>query len=303
MANTTYSHAKAIALTQYMKPFRSDSNRQSWEWGKISTSKGTKRATEQIFSTAGLPVARQTKELETIYYADMAELGATTFTVNKYSLATMMSHELIQDNLHLPDLVKDAGSSMGQSHAFIKDQAVAAIFNRAFNSTTQPMYDSAALCATHTLNSGDSFANELTAASLTWDTLWSAVNSFQTTIISHAGLYLYDVPKFLVYHPSYEKQVRTILRTTNGEPDTADNNANTLLDYNLVPIPCRFLTTSTNWFLAGSKFKNDLLFFTREPVKTDMDDDFDRMAVKVRTYQRFAVGVREFLYIFGNQGA
>jgi len=302
MANTTFAFAKSIALTQYMKPFRSDSALQTWAWDKLVTKKTTKRATEQIYSTAGLPVPRQTKELDTIYYADMAELAATTFTVNKFSLATMFSHELIEDNLHLPDLMKDAGSSMGSSHSFIRDQAVAAIFNRAFNSS-YTMYDGVELCGEHTMNDGTAFDNDLTPASLSFDTVWSAVSHFQTSLVSHAGLYLYDTPKYLVYHPSKEKEVRTILRTTNGEPDSEANNANTLLDYNLVPVPCRFLTTSTYWFLAGNRFKNDFLFFTREGVKTSMEDDFDRMAVKIRTYQRFALGVREFLYIVGNPGA
>jgi hypothetical protein len=34
-----------------------------------------------------------------------------------------------------------------------------------------------------------------------------------------------------------------------------------------------------------------------------MEDDFDRMGVKFRSYQRFAVGVRDFLWIVGNPGA
>jgi hypothetical protein len=303
MANSTFSFAKAISLTDYMPAFRTKEQMQSWDWGKVSTKKTTKRATEQVFSYVGLPAARQTKELDTIYYANMAELDSTTFTVNKFTLATMFSHELIEDNQHLPDVMAEAGSAMGESHAFIRDQAVAAIFNRAFSSTNQAMYDGSALCATHTMHDGTSYDNALTAASITFDNVWSAVNHFETSLVSHAGLYLRDVPKYLIYHPSKEKEVRAILRSTNGEPGTADNDANTLLDYNLVPVPCRFLTTSTNWFIAGSRFKNDLLYFSRENVKKAMEDDFDRMGVKIRTYQRFAVGVREFVYLVGNPGA
>jgi hypothetical protein len=82
-----------------------------------------------------------------------------------------------------------------------------------------------------------------------------------------------------------------------------DNDKNTILDYNLKPIPCRFLTTTTHWFIAGSRFKNDFIFFEREGVKTAMEDDFDRMGTKIRSHQRFAVGVRDFLWIQGNPGA
>jgi hypothetical protein len=153
------------------------------------------------------------------------------------------------------------------------------------------------------MHDGTSYDNDLTPASLTFDTVWQAVNHYETSLVSHAGLYLRDVPKYLVYHPSKEKEVRAILKSTNGEPGTADNDANTLLDYNLVPIPCRFLSTSTNWFLAGSRFPKDFYFFTREGVKSAMENDFDRMGIKMRTYQRFALGVREFVYIVGNPGA
>lgn len=302
MANNTFAFAKAISLTQYLPAFRTNSQLQSWDWNKIVTKKSTKRATEQVFSYVGLPVAAQTKELATINYANMAELDATTFTVNKFSLATMFSHELIEDNLHLPDLLKEAGASMGESHAFMRDQAVAAPLNRAFNSD-YTMYDGVELCGSHTMHSGDTYDNDLTPASLTFDTLWQAVNHYETSLISHAGLYLRDVPKFLIYHPSKEKEVRAILRTTNGEPGTADNDANTLRDYNLVPIPCRFLSTSTNWFLAGTRFKKDFMFFTREGVKSAMENDFDRMGIKMRTYQRFSLGIKEFVYIVGNPGA
>jgi hypothetical protein len=165
------------------------------------------------------------------------------------------------------------------------------------------MYDGVELCGTHTMHDGTSYDNDLTPASLTFDTVWQAVNHYETSLVSHAGLYLRDVPKYLVYHPSKEKEVRAILKSTNGEPGTADNDANTLLDYNLVPIPCRFLSTSTNWFLAGSRFPKDFYFFTREGVKSAMENDFDRMGIKMRTYQRFALGVREFVYIVGNPGA
>jgi len=300
MANTTYSFAKSVALTDYMPPFRQAKEQATWPWEKIVTKKSTSRATEQVFSYTGLPAAAQTKELEPIYYADMAELAATTFTVTKKTLATMMSHEFIKDSWHLPDMMKEAGTAAGESHAFIRDQAVAAILSGAFASTTT--YDSSYLCSTHTMKNGDSYDNALTAASITFDNVWAAINHFETAPISHQGLYLQDKPEFLIYHPSKEKEVQAILKSSL-EPGTGDNDKNTIQAYSLKPIPCRFLTTTTHWFIAGSRFKNDFIFLEREGVKTAMEDDFDRMGVKFRSYQRFAVGVRDFLWLVGNPGA
>ncbi len=301
MANTTFNFAKSLALTDYMPAFRQSEAKQSWAWDKITSKKSTTRATEQVFSFGGLPVARKTDELEPIYYADMSEQAATTFTVGKYTLSTMFSHEFLKDQWHLPEMLKEAGSAAGDSHSFIRDLAVATVLNRAFNST-YTMYDGVELCGSHTLQSGDTYDNDLTPASITYDNVWAMVNHFETSLYTQSGLYINDKPDCLVYHPSKEKEVQAILKSTL-EPGTADNDKNTILQYGLKPVKCRHLATTTNWFITGSRFANDFLFFNREGVQNAQEDDFDRMGVKFRSYQRFAVGVRDFLYIVGNPGA
>jgi hypothetical protein len=300
MALTTYAFAKSVALTDYMPPFRQAKEQVTWPWEKIVSKKKTNRATEQVFSYTGLPAANQTGELEPIYYADAAELAATTFTVTKKTLATMFSHEFLQDAWHLPDMMAEAGKMAGESQAYVRDLAVAAILYGAFATTTT--YDSSYLCDSHTMKNGGTYDNDLGPSSITFDNLWLMINHFETAPVTHQGLYLKDTPKYLIYHPSKEKEVRAVLRS-DWKPGGADNDYNSVQDYNLVPIPCRFLTTTTHWFIAGSRFKNDFLFFEREGVKTAMEDDFDRMGVKFRSYQRFAVGVRDFLWIVGNPGA
>ena len=301
MASTTYAFTKAVALTDYKPAFRQSQKEQLWDYNKICSMKKTDRATEQVFSYTGLPAANQTGELEPIYYADMAELAATTFTVNKFTLASMFSHEFLQDNIHLPDMLKEAGTAAGESHNFIKAQALAAPLNRAFNSS-YTMYDGVELCGTHTMKDGTSFDNDLTPASLTFDNVWLMINHFETTLVTHQGLYLKDTPKYLIYHPSKEKEVQALLQS-QLQPGTADNDKNTIRNYNLVPISCRYLTTSTYWFIASQRFKDDFICYNREAPDYKTEDDFDRMGVKFRSHQRFAVGVRDFIRIVGNPGA
>ncbi len=301
MAMTTYSHAKAVARTMYQPAFRDNQTEQLWPYDKACSMHKTNRATEEVFSHAGMPAAASTGELEPVYYVDMHELDSTTFTVGKYTIATMASHELINDNIHLPSILKEAGAAAGESMAFIKAQAIAAPLNRAFNSS-YTMFDGVELCGAHTMKSGDSFDNDLTPASITFDNVWTMVNHFETSLLSQSGLYLKDTPSLLIYHPSKEKEVAALLKS-QLEPGTADNDKNTLKSYNLTPVSCRYLTTSTNWFLASAKFKDDFQFWSREKPKTAMEDDFDRMATKFRNHCRFAVGVRNFTRIVGNPGA
>jgi len=298
--NNTYRFAKSVALVDYMDPFRQNQDNYTWGWESISTKKSTNRATEQVFSFGGLPAAMQTGELQPIFYADMSEQAATTFTVNKFTLATMFSYEFLKDAYHLPDMMSEAGTAAGESHSFIKDQAMAAPLNRAFNSS-YTMYDDVELCGTHTLDSGDSYVNKLTTASISYDNVWLGVNHFETTPLSQSGLYITDTPEYILYHPSKHKEVRAILES-DKEPGTADNDKNTLKDYNLKPLPCRHLSTTTNWFIVGSKFKKDFLCIERETPQTATDDDFDRMGMKFRSHQRFAVGIRDFFWIVGNVG-
>jgi len=305
--STTYSFSKAVAITDYLKPFKTNSELQSWDWDKIVTKKSTSRATEQIFSWAGLPPARETNELQDVFFSDLHELAATTFTVGKYTLGTLFSYEFLQDNQHLPDLMGEAGACMGDSHSYIRDYSVAQTFNRAFNSS-YTMYDGVELCGSHTLNDGTSLDNDLGPSSITYDNFWLMVDYFETSMYNHSGLFLRDDPKYIIYHPSKEKQVCAVLDSAN-EPGTADNDINALnsskgkRNFNFVRIPCRHLTTSTNWFIAGTKFPQDYLYFTREGLKTKMWDDHERMGTKINSWQRFAHGPREFIRIVGNPGA
>jgi len=244
MANTTYNFTKAVALTDYMPAFRQNQKEQLWDYGKVTGMKKTSRATEQVFSYAGLPAPSRTGQLEPIFYADMSELGATTFTVSKRTLATMFSHELLKDSIHIRDILKEAGSAAGESMAYSKALIIASTFNRAFNSS-YTLYDDVELCGTHTMKSGDSFVNELTAASITPDNIWLAVNHFETSLLSQSGLYLKDSPKYLMAHPSKKKEVIVALQS-QLESGTADNDKNILKDYNIIPVFNRFLSTSTN---------------------------------------------------------
>lgn len=300
MATTTYSIAKAVSNTDYLPAFIDNADRQSWPWSKICTKKKTGRGSEQMFSWAGLPPSRSTEELGEVHFADIAELPATTWTVGKYTIGSAFSDESIEDNQHLPDLMSEAGTFMGQSQAYAQDQAAAYPFNNAFSAYT--VFDSVALCGTHSMRSGDAFDNVLTTASLTYDNLWAGVNKFETTIFSQAGHYLKDTPKYVLYHPSKEKQWQ-VIRQTSNVPGTANNDKNTLQDYNLVGIPCRHLSTTTNWFILGEQFPKDYIWFTRYKPRTKWDKDFVHGAVLCKSEARFAREIRNFTHIFGNAGS
>lgn len=304
MAMISAKLTNALSRQIFQPSFREKADTEHWDWRKIATVRNSKAATEQEFPTTGMGSAVATGELEPTYYGEFHELDKMTWTHTKYTLGSMISQEAMEDNQNLPELMGELGERIGEGQSYIVDYTVAQIFNRAFSST-YPVYDSGvALCGTHTLKKDgvQTVSNyATTASSISFTTIWAAINYFNYGMYTHEYLPTTDTAKYLLYHPSQTRVVRKVLEA-QGQPDTADNNPNTLLKYGLVPIPCRFLT-STYWFLLGSKFPKDLIFYWRIQKETKEEPDFDRDAMKIKTRQRFSVKMREWMHIYGNAGA
>jgi hypothetical protein len=308
---TTYTFPKALSLVDYQEPFVTGSKLYSWDWASIVTKKTTNRLTEQVFSYSGFGLPRATGEQAPVYMADMAEHGATTFTMVKYTLGTRFSYETMKYDWHIRDIMKKAGADMGKSHAQLQDTVVAQVFNRATNSSypVDPANGTAALCASHTMADGTTVNNALTAASLSYDNLWSSVNYFTTSMYDQAGRRIIATPKFVLTHPQNAKLLEKILRA-NGEPDTVElNNPNLLKDgvakffTGLTPIYCPFLTSTTAYFLLDTDFANDLWFFTVESPQYDSEDDFMAHATAYKSWQIFTTGPKDFIHVAYNAGA
>lgn len=304
MTMVTTEMAHAISRQIFQPAFNVSADMKHWDWEQLATIRSSDAAYEQTFGYTGIGAAVATDELAPAYYGKYQELPTIQWIHTKYTLGGMVSQELIEDNKNLPDVVGTLGKKIGEGHAYIKDYTVAQLFNNAFTSSTAyNLYDSAQLCTSHTLQkSGGTVNNALTAASLNFTNLWLAINFFEYSMYTHEGLPTSDTPKYLLYHPSQHKTVKKILETDRGEPDTANNNKNTLTDYGITPIPCRFLT-STYWFLAGSQFPEDLVFYNRIAKEVKEDADFDRDAVKIKSRERFSVKFKDWMHIVGNPGA
>jgi len=302
MPNTTFNFASAISLTRFQPAFRKHAEMYSWDWQQLADIQSSSTATQQIFGWYGLPAAQERGQLEGSYWADMGELDPITLTASKYSIAHTFSDELLTDNVNIKNLMGDAGQAAGESHAATVDMVVAQIFNRATNSS-YPMYDGVEMCGTHTLKSGDSLVNLMaTPSSISHSSVWDTVDYFMTSLRNQAGLYMADEPFAILTHTSNLQAARKVVEAP-GEPDTANpNNPNTLKNFNLKIITCRYLTSTTGWFLIGRRFIKDLKFFWVWKKRTKQYPDNDLGGVKVKTEQRYMVGVRDFLNIVYNPG-
>ena len=301
MANTTYNFAKAVSLTDYFENFVTGKDNYRWDWQQLVTMKQTNRMTEQVFSRYGLPTPIQVGQFEPITFYDMGELAATTFTAVKYGIATSFSYELLKFDWQITDLMGKAGKSMGQGHAYLRDRLVAEQFN---DITTNTAFDSVAICGTHTMTGGQSVDNDLTAASLDFDNLWGSINYFNTSMYNHSGQRITAKPKFVITNPVNQKILEKIL-SASGEPDTSDlNNPNTIKSlYDLKAVYCPHLSSTTQYILASDEFPGDFYFFSVDEPKYEEDADFDRHGLKLKSWQIFALGIKDFVNVVNNAGA
>ena len=165
--------------------------------------------------------------------------------------------------------------------------------------------DGKALCATdHPLVSGGSNSNTPAVAADLNET------SLEASVIQIAGwtdergLLIASQPRKLIIPPALQF-VATRLLETEGRVGTADNDLNALRNNGSIPegyAVNHYLTDTNAWFLM-TDVPNGLKHFTRAPMATSMDADFDTGNSRYKARERYSFGVSDPLGIFGSPGA
>ena len=304
MANTL-SMAKACSITAYEPFTRVKSDERTWSWETdIYSVSSTTQAEHQFVEYAGLPLAQMRKEGEPVPYYDITELAAFRLTLVKYLIGTRFTYELVEDAIHIPGLMKEGASMVGESHRQVADIYANSPFDHAFSNTypVDPVAETVALCGTHTLLDSTTQSNLITAAAPDTDTLLAELSTYQHRRKNHVGLLATDKAKLLMYSPEKMPAWRKILQNS-VEPDTADRNDNFVSEYGLKGVVNPHLTTTTNWFLIGAKFKQDAIFKWRKKAKVDEPwDDKDFRAIKIPSESRFGLIIKDYLGIRGCVG-
>ena len=188
--------------------------------------------------------------------------------------------------------------------AYTKQVKAASILNNAFDSGTT-YGDGVELCSTaHPLVSGGTNSNEpSTAADLNETSLEAAVIQIGGWT-DERGLKIAARAKKLII-PTNLQFVATRLLETEGRVGTADNDLNAIRNNGSVPEGYsinHYLTDTDAWFLM-TDVPNGLKHFTRSPMSTSMDADFDTGNSRYKARERYSFGVSDPLGIFGSPGA
>ena len=95
------------------------------------------------------------------------------------------------------------------------------------------------------------------------------------------------------------------LMKSQGRTQTADNDINAINSMGMIPQGYRvnnFLTDADSWYIT-TDVPNGMKMFSRTPLTTSMEGDFDTGNVRYKARERYAFGCSDFRGIFGCEGA
>ena len=285
--------------------FGMDYARYGEEHKEIYETESSERSFEEETKLSGFSAAPVKNEGQAISYDNAQEAWTARYNHETIALGFSLTEEAIEDNLY-DSLSARYTKALARAMSYTKQVKAAYILNTAFTGSGNPTYgDGKVLCATdHPLVSGGSNSNRpTTGADLNETSLENAVIQIAAWT-DERGLLIAAKPKKLIIPPALQFVATRVLET-NLRVGTADNDINALKNNGSIPggyAINHFLTDTNAWFLL-TDVPNGLKHFTRVPLSTGMDGDFDTGNMRYKARERYSFGASDPLGLFGSPGS
>lgn len=276
--------------------------RYAEEHKEIYEEETSERSFEEEVKLSGFSAAPVKAEGSAIAYDNAQEVWSARFTHETIALGFSITEEAMEDNLY-DSLSARYTKALARSMAYTKQIKAAAPLNNGFS--TYLAGDGQALFSTaHPLVSGGTNANRPTVgADLNETSLEAAVIQIAAWT-DERGLLIAARPRKLIVPPALMFVVTRLLET-ELRVDSADNTINALKSMNAVPeghAVNHFLTDTNGWFIV-TDVPNGMKHFTRTPLVTAMDGDFETGNVRYKSRERYSFGASDPLGIWGSPGS
>jgi hypothetical protein len=273
------------------------------EHKEIFESETSDRSFEEETKLSGFSAAPVKNEGAAMAYDNAQEAWTARYTHETIAMGFSLTEEAIEDNLY-DSLSARYTKALARAMAYTKQVKAAAILNNAFASGVT-YGDGQVLCSTaHPLVNGGTNSNRpTTPADLNETSLEAAVIQIAAWT-DERGLLIAAKPNKLIIPPALQFVATRILET-ELRVSTADNDINALKNNGSIPggyAINHYLTDTNAWFLT-TDVPNGLKHFTRTPMSTSMDADFDTGNSRYKARERYSFGVSDPLGIFGSPGA
>ena len=269
------------------------------EHAEIFDTESSDRAFEEEVMLSGFANAAVKPEGQGVQFDDAQETFTARYTNETIALAFAITEEAIEDNLY-DRLASRYTKALARSMANTKQVKGAAVLNNAFNANFAGGDGVALLSTVHPTLSG-TFSNELaTPAQLNETSLEQALIDI-AALTDERGLKIAARGMKLVI-PSALQFTADRLMESQGRVGTADNDINAIKNMGMVPqgyTVNHYLTNANKWFIK-TDVPNGLKHFSRSPIKTTMEGDFDTGNVRYKARERYVFGFSDPRGLFGS---
>ena len=272
------------------------------ETKEIFDTESSDRAFEEEVMLSGFGNAAVKPEGQGIQFDDAQETFTARYTNETIALAFAITEEAIEDNLY-DRLASRYTKALARSMASTKNIKGAAVLNNAFNAAFAGGDGVSLINVAHPTLAGN-FSNRLaTNADLNETSLEQSLIDI-AAFTDERGLKVAARGMKLVI-PSNLQFTADRLMNTQGRVGTADNDINAMKNMGMIPegYTVNHYLTDTDAFFIKTDVPNGLKHFSRSPIKTTMEGDFDTGNVRYKARERYVFGFSDPRGIFGSQGA
>lgn len=270
------------------------------------------RSFEEEVMFTGLGTAPEKFEGQSIFYDDMRETYATTYTHITIALGFAITEEAVEDNLYA-EVSRRKAKALGRAMATTKQVRAADVFNNAFN-TSYPGGDGVPLFSNShpTLTGNQSNIPSGGHADLSETALENSVIDI-AAFKDERGILINGMPVSL-HIPSAlrfvaERILKSTLSTVPMTNVAGNENVSNKNDVNVVKgmftrgayINHRF-TDSDAWFVK-TDVEDGTKHFVRVGLQTGDEGDFDTGNYRYKARERYSFGWSDWRSFYGSQGA
>ena len=278
------------------------------ETTEIFDTESSDRAFEEEVMLSGFGNAAVKPEGQGVQFDDAQETFTARYTNETIALAFAITEEAIEDNLY-DRLASRYTKALARSMASTKNVKGAAVLNNGFNSTFAGG-DGVALFGndgagntTHPTLAG-TFRNQPAVAADCNETSLEQGLIDISALTDERGLKIAARGTKMIVPPQLQFVADRLLNT-EGRTGTADNDINAIKNMGMVSggyVVNHYLTDPDAWFVK-TDVPNGLKHFSRSPIKTTMEGDFDTGNVRYKARERYVFGFSDPRGIYGNPGA
>ena len=272
---------------------------------EIYVTESSDRAFEEEVMLSGFANADVKAEGQGISYDEAQETYTARYTMETIALAFAITEEAIEDNLY-DRLASRYTKALARSMSNAKEVKGALPLNNGLPAVaTFKTGDAVALFSTaHPCSTGPNVANTLaTQADLNETSLEQSLIDI-AAMTDERGLRIAAKGVKMII-PSANQFNAERLMKSQGRTQTADNDINAINSMGMIPQGYRvnnFLTDADSWYII-TDVPNGMKMFSRTPLSTSMEGDFDTGNVRYKARERYSFGASDFRGIFGVEGA